>query len=105
MIPQDFISEWKKHAPWLRDYQIEQDLIICRALIEIFSHPHLAENLAFRGGTALYKRHLSPVRYSEDIDLVQVHPGPIGPIMDALQEKLNSWLAGQGENNPSNELH
>lgn len=71
---------------------MEQDLIICRALVEIFNHPLLAANLAFRGGTSLFKLHLPPVRYSEDIDLVQVHPGPIGPVMDALQEKLNTWL-------------
>jgi predicted nucleotidyltransferase component of viral defense system len=92
LIPQDFISEWKKAAPWSQNDQVEQDLIICRALVEIFSHPILAENLAFRGGTALFKLHLRPVRYSEDIDLVQVHPGPIGPMLDALQEKLNPWL-------------
>ena len=55
MIPQDFITEWKRHAPWPRNDQVEQDLIISRALVEIFNHPLLAENLAFRGGTALYK--------------------------------------------------
>jgi predicted nucleotidyltransferase component of viral defense system len=92
LIPQDFISEWKKAVPWSHNDQVEQDLIVCRALVEIFSHPDLADNLAFRGGTALFKLHLPPVRYSEDIDLVQVHPGPIGPVMDALQEKLNPWL-------------
>lgn len=92
MIPQDFISEWKKAAPWSQNDQVEQDLIICRALVEIFSNPILADNLAFRGGTALFKLHLQPVRYSEDIDLVQVHPGPIGPMLDALQKKLNPWL-------------
>lgn len=37
MIPQDFISEWKKAAPWSQNDQVEQDLIICRALVEIFS--------------------------------------------------------------------
>lgn len=93
MIPLDFISEWKKAAPWSRNDQVEQDLITCRALVEIFSHPILSDNLAFRGGTALFKLHLQPVRYSEDIDLVQVHPGPIGPMLDALQEKLNPWLS------------
>ena len=96
MIPQDFISEWKQHVPWSRNEQVEQDLISCRALVEIFSHPLLAENLAFRGGTALFKLHLPPVRYSEDIDLVQVHPGPIGPVMDALQETLNSGWGNPG---------
>ena len=92
MIPQDFISEWKRFAPWPQSYQVEQDLIISRALVEIFSHPFLSESVAFRGGTALFKLYVSPVRYSEDIDLVQMNPGPIGPIMDAVQEKLNPWL-------------
>ena len=101
MIPTAHIMEWKQKAPWHLNDQVEQDLIICRALVEIFSHPELADNLAFRGGTALFKLYMSPVRYSEDIDLVQVHPGPIGPVMSALQEKLNAWLGNpkrkQGE--------
>lgn len=92
MIPRAYIKEWQQYAPWPRSDQVEQDLMVSRALVEIFSHPLLAEELAFRGGTALFKLHLAPVRYSEDIDLVQVRPGPIGPVMDALQGKLNSWL-------------
>jgi predicted nucleotidyltransferase component of viral defense system len=36
--------------------------------------------------------HLPPARYSEDIDLVQIRPGAIGPVMDAVQERLNPWL-------------
>lgn len=72
---------------------VEQDLIVNRAVVEIFSHPLLAEHLAFRGGTALHKLYLLPsARYSEDIDLVQVVGGPIGPVFDALHEKLTSWL-------------
>jgi len=92
MISGAYIKEWRQKVPWSHNDQVEQDLIVCRALVEIFSHPDLADKLAFRGGTALFKLHLPPVRYSEDIDLVQVHPGPIGPVMDALQEKLNPWL-------------
>jgi len=92
MIPLDYITAWRTHAPWPQLSQVEQDLIICRALVELYSHPLLAENLAFRGGTALFKLHLPPARYSEDIDLVQMKPGPIGPVMDAIQEKLNPWL-------------
>ncbi len=53
MIPQAFITEWRQRAPWSQDAQVEQDLIISRAMVEIFSHPLLTENLAFRGGTAL----------------------------------------------------
>lgn len=92
MISNAYIKEWRQKAPWPKNDQVEQDLIICRALVEIFRHPAIAENLAFRGGTALYKLFLPPVRYSEDIDLVQVHPGPIGSLMDALKEVLNPWL-------------
>lgn len=92
MIPLDYITAWRAHAPWPQLSQVEQDLIISRSLVEMYSHPLLAENLAFRGGTALFKLHLPPARYSEDIDLVQMRPGPIGPVMDAVQEKLNPWL-------------
>lgn len=92
MIFQDFITEWQQYAPWSLSAMVEQDLVICRALVDIFSHPLLKENLAFRGGTALFKLHLPGARYSEDIDLVQVQTGPIGPIMDAIREMLNPWL-------------
>lgn len=51
--------------------------------------PFLAEALAFRGGAALHKLYLSPQpRYSEDIDLVQLTPGPIKEIMDHLRDAL-----------------
>ena len=92
MIPAYFIQEWKEKAPWTEPYMVEQDLIICRALISIFSDEFLASQLAFRGGTALHKLYLSPQpRYSEDIDLVQINLGPIKPIMYRLGEVL-SWL-------------
>ena len=93
MIPRDYITEWRANAPWIEDFQVEQDLVICRALVNIFSHPLLREALAFRGGTALYKLYLLPAaRYSEDIDLVQVNAGLAGDMMDALREVLDPWL-------------
>lgn len=93
MIPRDYITEWRASAPWVQDFQVEQDLVICRALVEIFAHPVLSKALAFRGGTALYKLYLTPAaRYSEDIDLVQVKAEPAGPVMDALREVLDAWL-------------
>lgn len=92
MIPLDYITAWRTHAPWPQMSQVEQDLIICRALVDIYRHPLLAEQLAFRGGTALFKLHLKPARYSEAIDLVQMHAGSLGPIMDAIQGQLNPWL-------------
>lgn len=92
MIPFDYITEWREHAPWVDDAQVEQDLVISRALVEIFSHDTLHDALAFRGGTALFKLHLPPARYSEDIDLVQVNAEPAGPVMAALHDVLNPWL-------------
>lgn len=60
MIPRDYITEWREEAPWVQDSQVEQDLVISPALIEIFRHPTLGKALAFRGGTALYKLFLKP---------------------------------------------
>lgn len=77
----------------MTDRQVEQDLVISRALVELFSRPAIANALAFRGGTALYKLHLRPAaRYSEDIDLVQTQEGGIGPVLDAIHEALDGWL-------------
>ena len=89
MIPRPYIAKWQQHSPWKEFAQVEQDLIISRALVEIFSDEFLRENLAFRGGTALHKLYLNPApRYSEDIDLVQIKAGPIKPIMEKLSEVI-----------------
>lgn len=89
MIPRAYITEWSNYVPWQSNEQVEQDLIICRALIEIFSDDFLAGSLAFRGGTALHKLYLKPQqRYSEDIDLVQINSGSFGEIADRLKVTL-----------------
>ena len=93
MIPKAFINEWREHAPWRIDAQVEQDLVISRALVNMYCVPELRERLAFRGGTALYKLHLlPPARYSEDIDLVQVEAKPIGETLDIVRGVLDPWL-------------
>lgn len=80
MIPQRYIQEWKTQAPWPTDAQVEQDLVIARALVEMFSDDFIKKSLAFRGGTALHKLYLNPqIRYSEDIDLVQINSESINP--------------------------
>lgn len=90
MIPQSYITAWRKQAPWQENYQVEQDLIIQRALIALFSNEFIRERLAFRGGTALHKLFLAPAsRYSEDIDLVQVKAEPFGTIIDSIREQLS----------------
>jgi len=89
MIPRPFIAKWQELAPWKQFYQVEQDLVISRALVAIFSDDFLRENLAFIGGTALHKLFLNPApRYSEDIDLVQIKPGSIKPIMKRIGEVI-----------------
>ncbi len=93
MIPENFITEWKNKAPWKDNAQVEQDLILSRAIVEIFSNKLLKEALIFRGGTALHKLY-SPLqeRYSEDLDFVQKDGGPIGSILKELHDVLNPWL-------------
>jgi predicted nucleotidyltransferase component of viral defense system len=90
MINRASIIGWRTQVPWDTNEQVEQDLILCRALIAIYSDDFLSSQLAFRGGTALHKLYLSPqARYSEDIDLVQINPGPIKPILYRLGEVLD----------------
>ncbi|WP_375143543.1 hypothetical protein [Bradyrhizobium sp. CCGUVB14] len=57
MMPTPNIVAWSKIAPWAEPRQVEQDLIIARALVELFSDPFLSKELRFRGGTALNKLH------------------------------------------------
>lgn len=93
MIPETNITAWSLTAPWAEPRQVEQDLVISRALVEIFNHELLGAELRFRGGTALNKIIFpEPLRYSEDIDLVRTTAGPIGPILDAMREVLEPWL-------------
>ncbi|RPI78595.1 MAG: nucleotidyl transferase AbiEii/AbiGii toxin family protein [Desulfobacteraceae bacterium] len=93
MIPKADIVAWRRFAPWVADAQVEQDLVLSRAMIAVFHNSFLSERLAMRGGTALHKLYFNnPRRYSEDIDLVQISPAPIGQIMDTLQKVLNPFL-------------
>jgi len=93
LIPRAHITAWRSRAPWPSDAQVEQDLILSRALVELFNRPDLAAGFVFRGGTALHKLFVSPAgRYSEDIDLVQAEAGPIGPLLDQVREALDPWL-------------
>jgi len=90
MIPQGYIEEWRAVAPWTLDAQVEQDLVVARAIVEMYSDDLLKKSLAFRGGTALHKLYLKPqIRYSEDIDLVQINSEPINPILKRMRERLS----------------
>ena len=92
LIPRAYIQAWSTRAPWPDLRQVEQDLIISRALCDLFSAPALKGKIAFRGGTAIHKLLFErPLRYSEDIDLVQSRAEPIGATVDAIRDAL-SWL-------------
>ncbi|MCK4609068.1 MAG: nucleotidyl transferase AbiEii/AbiGii toxin family protein [Gammaproteobacteria bacterium] len=94
MIAQFYLDEWRQlQAPWLRLSQIEQDLIISRVLVNLYSNSKVRDSLIFRGGTCLNKLMLDkPARYSEDIDFVQQRPEPIGETLDAIRSVLDEWL-------------
>ena len=93
MISQAFITAWRGKVPWQDDAQVEQDLVLTRALIELFGSAEIADGIALRGGTALNKLFLFPgARYSEDIDLVQTTVQPAGLLFDGIGRVLNPWL-------------
>lgn len=105
MIPLANLQAWSIKAPWPDMRQIEQDLIISRALCDLFSAPALREKIAFRGGTAINKLLFQqPLRYSEDIDLVQTSAEPIGATVDAIREAL-SWLGKCNREQAGHSMH
>jgi predicted nucleotidyltransferase component of viral defense system len=80
-------------VPWPNLRQVEQDLLLCRAMVALFNDGFLKSQLAMRGGTLLHKVHLSPAsRYSEDIDLVVYGDRPEGHINRAIRRVLKEHL-------------
>ncbi|MYG19306.1 MAG: hypothetical protein F4208_07005 [Gemmatimonadales bacterium] len=113
MIPRDYITAWRTRAPWAQDAQVEQDLVLSRALVEIFSHPLLSEGLAMRGGTAIYKlyrHHVTRALFEQDLVAKLSDPrfaADIGPLLShgyrwdigqgakAVLERLGALLPGE----------
>jgi predicted nucleotidyltransferase component of viral defense system len=93
LIPLREIAAWREFAPWPSDTQVEQDLLLTRAMAGIFADDFLRDQVAMRGGTALHKVHLAPAaRYSEDIDLVQIGERPSTHVEKALKRVLEPLL-------------
>ncbi len=94
MIFQNALLEWRNLSPFADDAQVEQDLILSAILVSMYEDDTLRQKLAFRGGTCLYKLFFkTPLRYSEDLDFVQVNPEKMQQMaatqdIDGLQEML-----------------
>lgn len=93
MISQAHIVAWRNVAPWPSPDQVEHDLVLSRAICELYSNPVIAQKLIFRGGTALHKLYFEWAgRFSEDLDFVQMQAEPIGDTVTAIRECLDHWL-------------
>ncbi len=89
----------QNEVPWPELYQVEQDLLLCMAMVKIFNHPQLRTQVAMRGGTVLHKIHLAPAsRYSEDIDLVVVDEDVSEEAVKANIQAALSDLFGEPKN-------
>jgi predicted nucleotidyltransferase component of viral defense system len=105
LIPQAYLTAWSAKAPWPDLRQVEQDLMISRALCDLFNAPALRGKVAFRGGTAINKLLFpQPLRYSEDIDLVQMQPEPIGKTVDPIRDAL-AWLGKCNREQAGHSMH
>jgi predicted nucleotidyltransferase component of viral defense system len=87
VIPANVVTAWSLDHPWPTRLQIEQDLLLSRAICEIAADSYLGSEMVFRGGTALHKLHLPrPYRYSEDLDYVRSTAGGIVELTRALTQ-------------------
>jgi predicted nucleotidyltransferase component of viral defense system len=87
MLPINGIAEWGTTHPWINPDQVEQDLLLSRAICAIADDDYLASELTFRGGTALHKLFFpKPLRYSEDLDYVRSSAGGVGQVMRTLTD-------------------
>ncbi|MGC4154636.1 MAG: nucleotidyl transferase AbiEii/AbiGii toxin family protein [Propionicimonas sp.] len=80
MIPANAITAWGTNHAWSTREQVEQDLLLSRAICVIAADDYLHRGLVFRGGTALHKLHLNhPYRYSEDLTTSVAQPPASDP--------------------------
>ncbi|MEZ6069483.1 MAG: nucleotidyl transferase AbiEii/AbiGii toxin family protein [Pirellulales bacterium] len=92
-------------AAWPDLRQVEQDSSSAEALCDLFQSPALAGKIAFRGGTAIHKLLFDePLRYSEDLDLVQIEPGPVGDFVDGARAAL-AWLGEPRRSQAGHSMH
>ena len=92
-LTQRDILAHQQQVPWPNLRQVEQDLLLCRAMTALFDDTFLKTQVAMRGGTLLHKVHLAPAsRYSEDIDLVVIGDRPDEHVRKAINRVLLNVL-------------
>ena len=57
MIPRAAITAWRRTAPWADDAQVEQDLVLSRALVELFRRPAVADPSFLMAADGAASRH------------------------------------------------
>ena len=87
MIPRGFIQEWRAVAPWPEFRQVEQDLVISRALCDLFSSERLKGRIAFRGATVVAEI----VRKGLEAEYF-CSPSPKGVLRVAFPERMREAL-------------
>ena len=66
MMRRSDITQWGVEHPWQNENQIEQDLLLSMAMVEIANDPLLGSELVLRGGTAFHKLFLPELHYCGD---------------------------------------
>jgi predicted nucleotidyltransferase component of viral defense system len=75
MIPANAVTAWGTTHAWPTREQVEQDLLLSRAICAIASDDYLSQELVFRGGTALHKLHLDNTELGYTVSTrVSEHP-------------------------------
>ena len=91
MIPRANITGWRSAAPWPEDGHVEQDLVLARALVQLYPRPRFAEAavevaalahkqcrpLANIPGDADYRREMVPVYVKRTLLAAANGSGPV----------------------------
>jgi hypothetical protein len=92
ITPRDILTH-QAVVPWSAQHHVEQDLLLCRAMIALFDYAFLSSQIATRGGTLLHKVHLAPPAPTTKT-LIRLRSGsrPPEPIRCAMRRVLEDVL-------------
>jgi predicted nucleotidyltransferase component of viral defense system len=75
---------------------VEKDYVLGWVLAGIFSHPALADNWVFKGGTCLKKCYFETYRFSEDLDFTLTDDSQLNPdFLVATFREITAWVYDQ----------